>query len=218
MRGKTGTDMDADGDGVSDRLEVVRMGNALALNVEYGDGRTLEYTLSVSSDAELLYAGAGDADGDGQRELVLLLQAAPDAAALVCLQDRGGAHGTYPALAAPDLDGPDWAFTAVFERQYVLDIHNTAGTFMTGVKLDEAVFAPLYREDGSAPATLRADVDAPEAMRMETLGDSAAVCLLQPVRYTSANLLLGVVVTKLIWQNGVCVVVGQSFEPMDALP
>jgi len=213
MQGVTSASVDLDGDDLADRIQVSDRAGSSWLDILYGNGRSISCALGSSGTIELIKIGAADLTGNGMPDVVLLIKET----------GKGGKYGVqvisiggddYSLLQMPNSESDTaYRFSAVFARNYVLEIRSESGDFLTSIKLPESEFSEMYRPDGTAPDTLRAQITRFQDFTLKPARDGFALDLWQCVQDGATHKQIGSVVSTIVWRGGEAKLVGQRYEP-----
>ena len=204
--------MDLDGDGLYDVIEYVKPANQCILRFRFGNGRVMGYLLGNSAQMELVKIDAADLTSNGTRELAMM---AYDPGSkqfsfhVLVIRDSEFRSLPVPGNALDDA----YRFEVALVRGYGLEIRSTDERFLLLHKLDPQKHAALFREDGSV---LRQDVRISPFQNFTIVPYSPgyALELKQAVSHGNDNILLGYVVSTLVWRGSEVFLVGQRFDAL----
>ena len=209
MTGQESARIDLDGDSLADNVAVSQRSGKAWLDVTYGDGSTVSCAVGPAQ-AEVIKISSVDLTGEGRPDIVVLSRNASEYY-LSAISVGGGEYSLLP-VPNPESD-QGYRMVAAFSRNYVLEITNASGAFMVTVKLPEETFRSLYRTDGTAPETLRAQVSSFQDFAIVPSGSGYAVELWQYVRTSAVSVPIGAVVSTITWRDGRVKLVNQRYEP-----
>lgn len=202
--------MDLDADGLYDVIEYVTPSSQCILRFRFGNGQVMGYLLGNSTQIELVKIDAADLTSNGDRELVLMAyDPGTQQYSFHVLRIRGGQLQSLPVPS--NAQDSAYRFEVALARGFALEIRNADESFLLLHKLEKKTHTALFREDGSAA---RQDVHITPFQNFAVVPYAAgfALELKQAVNYGNNDVLLGYVVSTLVWRGNEAILVGQRFD------
>ena len=177
----TSESIDINGDGLDEIIMLTEVADGLLMMIDYPNGTQFEATLPCPPNCVIKRIGAAQLVGGVAQDIAVLAHDNETERNYVYLIDT---ESPDVFIKMPSYTDPYFQYRVSFSRNFLLEIQNRSESLFVNVTLPVEVFEPLYRDDGSAPGALTASFGDFEDMRVEYIGSSNVLTLIQYVYIT----------------------------------